>query len=99
RYRVRARQVDSDKRRSSVEESEMNKRLVYLIAPLAIAACGAADPPSASAQLVPPLAANMPVAITAPTAGSPVRGTVTVTASVSNPGPFGVTAVQFQLDG
>ena len=77
----------------------MNKRLVYLIVPLAIASCGGVDPPPASAQLVPPLAINPTVAITAPTAGSPVRGTVTATASVSNPGLFGVAAVQFQLDG
>ena len=77
----------------------MNKRLVYLTALLALAGCGGADPPSASAQLLPPSAAGTPVAITAPTAGSPVRGTVTVTASVNNPGPFGVAAVRFQLDG
>ena len=77
----------------------MNKRLVYLTALLALAGCGGADPPSASAQLLPPSAAGTPVAITAPTPGSPVRGMVTITASVNNAVPFGVAAVRFQLDG
>jgi len=86
--------------RAKMNQRLVNQRLVHVIAFLSLAGCGGgAAPPSASAQLLPPVSAGGLVAVTAPTSGSPVRGRVTVTANASGVGPFGVAAVQFQLDG
>src|SRR6266446_1904904 len=76
----------------------MKKRHAFATALFAISACWLALP-QALAQLPPSLVVSPVVSISSPGSGSSVRGNVTITASVSNPGVFGIAAVQFQLDG
>jgi hypothetical protein len=57
-------------------------------------------PPQALAQLLPPLpGGSLVVTMSSPTSGSPVSGTVPVSASVSIVGTLTVSSVQFTLDG
>src|SRR5437667_277896 len=73
----------------------MNRaRLVYAIALSAMVGGGLIAPQPAQAQL-----GSLIVTITSPADGSPVSGTIPVTASVTIVGALTVAGVQFKLDG
>ncbi len=73
----------------------MNRaRLVYAIALSAMVGGGLIAPQPAQAQL-----SSLIVTITSPADGSPVSGTIPVTASVTIVGALTVAGVQFKLDG
>src|SRR5438046_130327 len=73
----------------------MNRaRLVYAIALSAMVGGGLIAPQPAQAQL-----SSLIVTITSPADGSPVSGTIPVTASVTIIGALTVAGVQFKLDG
>src|SRR2546430_1117395 len=73
----------------------MNRaRLVYATALWAMVGWGLLAPQAAQAQL-----GSLIVNITSPASGSPVSGTVPVTASVTIVGALSVRGVQFKLDG
>src|SRR5437773_183614 len=73
----------------------MNRaRLVYAIALSAMVGGGLIAPQPAQAQL-----GSLIVTITSPADGSPVSGTIPVTASVTIIGALTVAGVQFKLDG
>src|SRR5256886_1675159 len=73
----------------------MNRaRLVYATALWAMVGWGLLAPQAAQAQL-----GSLIVNITSPASGSPVSGTVPVTASVTIVGALTVAGVQFKLDG
>src|SRR2546426_688051 len=75
--------------------SAMNRaRLVYAIALSAMVGGGLIAPQPAQAQL-----SSLIVTITSPADGSPVSGTIPVTASVTIIGALTVAGVQFKLDG
>lgn len=72
---------------------------VQVVALLTLLGWISISPPSVSAvELLPPLPGSLVVTITAPTAGSTVTGSVTVSASISPVGVL-VGGVQFKLDG
>src|SRR5260221_332445 len=69
-------------------------------AALLLIVCSAWIVPQAFAQLLPPLpVGSLIVTITSPASGSPVAGTVSVSASVSIVGSLTVSQVQFYRDG
>src|SRR5438046_465463 len=70
-------------------------RLVYATALSAMIGWGLIAPQPAQAQLL----SSLIVTITSPADGSPVSGTVPVTASVTIVGALTVAGVQFKLDG
>src|SRR5882762_5284415 len=76
----------------------MIKRFAYAAALLLIVSSASFAPTRAVAQILPP-PGSLIVTIASPASGSTIRGTITVTASVSIVGSLTVAGVQFKLDG